>query len=91
MFIISHNHDIIYNQSLLSPVIMACKILWNRIIYGKNEIVLMAFDRKFSQEFQEMRTRIFTERFKIDIDAVHSDIGCCLHQMLNDILSGSKL
>ena len=33
MLVISHDDHIIYNPSLLSPVIMACEILRNRVIH----------------------------------------------------------
>ena len=91
MFIISHDHYVIHNQPLLSSVIMTCKIFRNRVIHRKYQIILMAFNRKFSQKFQKMRSRIFTECFEIHINTIHSYLCCPLYQILNDILSGWKL
>ena len=58
---VSQNYDIIYYLAMFSPVIKTGEILWNRIVYGKNKIVLMAFYRKLPEELQEMNAHVLTK------------------------------
>ena len=79
MLVISHNNDIIYYLALFSPVIMTGEILWNRIVYGKNKIVLMAFYRKLPEELQEMNAHVLTKLLEIHINSINSSSNSCIH------------